>query len=355
MSGYLVLETGEVFSGNWLGGESRAAEVVFNTSHSGYEEIATDPSYYKQMVVMTAPMQGNYGVCDDHWESRRVWIDGFMCLQMQNTVSDSKWLKRLLSKGIPVVSEIDTRQITLRLRSGGTPWGALVNSTSEIEAKKLAHALIEKSKSQPKDWVWDVTVKDVESYIGKNPKGPKIAVMDFGCKKNILRELLERSSEIKVFPSRADVKDIEAYRPDGIMLTNGPGDPMDVEKSVETIKRFLGSKPIFGICMGHQLLCLALGAKTYKLKFGHRGANHPISDSLLNMIYVTSQNHGYAVDESTIPKEVHVTHRNLNDSTVAGIYSAQFKCLGIQYHPESHPGPHDAVKLFDFFIEKMLR
>jgi len=184
--------------------------------------------------------------------------------------------------------------------------------------------------------------------------GPRVAVLDFGSKENILRELQKRCSEVKVFNSRTSVQEILDYNPDGIMLTNGPGDPADVKVAIGTVRELLGVKPIFGICMGHQILGLALGATTYKLKFGHRGSNHPIQDNLLQQIYMTSQNHGYAVDETTLPSDIKVTHINLNDGTVAGFYSEKRKCLGIQYHPESCPGPHEASGLFSYFIERMI-
>ncbi len=355
MTGYLVLESGECYSGTWHGGENRAAEVVFNTSHSGYEEIASDPSYFKQIVVLTAPMQGNYKFDKSRWESGRIWIDGFISLQIQNSKIDSAWMNQLTENQVPVVSEIDTRKITLRLRSGGTPWGALVNAESESAARSIAAELIQKRKNESKDWVWEVSTKTVQTIQGKNPNGPRMAVIDFGTKQNIIRELILRCSQICIFPSRVSASDIQQFKPHGIMLTNGPGDPSEVKQSVDTVKQFIGTIPIFGICMGHQILSLALGAETYKLKFGHRGANHPIDDKLLKKVYVTSQNHGYAVKEGSLPKDVQITHVNLNDQTVAGIFSGSRKCLGIQFHPESHPGPHDAVELFDFFIDKMLR
>ncbi|NUN06115.1 MAG: glutamine-hydrolyzing carbamoyl-phosphate synthase small subunit [Bdellovibrio sp.] len=353
MKGYLILETGEIYTGQWHGGENRAGEVVFNTSHSGYEEIATDPSYFSQIVVLTAPMQGNYGVEDSVWESRRLWIDGFICLEVQDSERDQSWKKRLIENKIPLLTEIDTRALVLRLRKG-TPWGALVQANSESEARSKAEALIAQKKTLDKDWVYLTSRKEVETRKGDNMVGPRVAVLDFGAKENILRELQHRCSEVKIFNSRTSVQDILAYNPDGIMLTNGPGDPADVKTAIGTVRELLGVKPIFGICMGHQILGLALGAKTYKLKFGHRGSNHPIRDTLLNQIYMSSQNHGYAVEMTSLPADAVVTHTNLNDGTVAGFYSEKRKYLGIQYHPESCPGPHEASGLFSYFIERMI-
>lgn len=354
MKGFLVLESGEVFEGLWRGGTARAGEVVFNTSHSGYEEIATDPSYFSQIVLMTSSMMGNYGIDDSVWESNKLWIEGFIALQIQDSPRESSWLSRLVKNGIPVLSDVDTRAITLRLRSGGTPWGALVSAKDSAEALGAAKSLIAKAKDKPKDWVFLASRKQATPIQGLQKNGVRIAVLDFGAKENILRELKQRSEALCVFNSRASAEEILQFKPDALMLTNGPGDPADVAEAPETVKAFLGKMPVFGICMGHQVLALSLGAKTYKLKFGHRGANHPIKDDLLGKIYMTSQNHGYAVEAETLPQDAKVTQVNLNDMTVAGFYSAERNFLGIQYHPESRPGPHEAEKLFDFFIEKMI-
>lgn len=354
MKSWLVLETGETYEGQWQGGEDRAGEVVFNTSHSGYEEIATDPSYLGQIVCMTAPMMGNYGVDDRVWESRRIWIEGFICLQIQKSDRDSAWVKRLTERGIPLISDVDTRHLVLRLRQGGTPLGALVRAVDLSAALAKAKKLIQEKSKIEKDWVHLASRKEIEDRRGTHLVGPRIAVLDFGSKENILRELQSRSSELRIFPSRTGVHEILDWKPDGLMLTNGPGDPADVQVAVETTRALVGQLPIFGICMGHQILALALGAKTYKMKFGHRGSNHPIRDDLLGLIYVTSQNHGYAVDAESLPPDARVTHVNLNDQTVAGFYSEARRCLGIQYHPEACPGPHEAKKLFNFFTEKMI-
>jgi carbamoyl-phosphate synthase small subunit len=357
LKNFLVLEDGECFEGLALDEQTtfpeRAGEVVFNTSHSGYEEIATDPSYFSQIIIMTAPMQGNYGVDRKVWESDKMWIQGFVCVQIQNSKRESSWLKSLVENKIPVLTEVDTRRLVIQLRSKGTPWGAIVAANTENEARQKSRVLIEKQKNMDNDWVYLCSRKSIEDHQGQNPKGPRVAVLDFGAKENILRELMSRCSQIRVFPSRTEAKVIADWKPDSLMLTNGPGDPAEVKVAPATIQYFLGKIPVFGICMGHQVLSLALGAKTYKMKFGHRGANHPIRDQLLNQIYMSSQNHGYAVDDKTLPTDVLITHRNLNDQTVAGFYSKKQNCLGIQYHPESHPGPHEASRLFDFFVTEM--
>lgn len=348
--GFLVLESGETYEGAWHGGKNRAGEVVFNTSHAGYEEIATDPSYYSQIMVMTAPMQGNYGADRACWESRQMWIDGFVSLEMQHSKRESTWRDQLLAADIPILTDLDTRRIVLRLRDLGTPWGALVNADDAEHARTIAAGLIAEKKKNDLDWVYSVSRRDVEYRKGHKANGPRVAVLDFGCKENTLRELEKASSEVAVFPSRTPERIIRDWNPSGIMLTNGPGDPKDVKESVETVRSLLGWKPLMGICMGNQILSLALGAKTYKLKFGHRGGNHPVKDHMLNQIYVTSQNHGYAVDAASLPSGVRVSHENLNDKTVEGIECQSKKCFSVQYHPESHPGPREARVLFDYFL-----
>lgn len=357
MKSFLVLQDGEIFEGkNLLIQKSfpeKAGEVVFNTSHSGYEEIATDPSYFSQILVMTAPMMGNYKVDPSTWESKKIWIQGFVCVQMQQSARENSWAKSLTENHIPVLTEVDTRRLVLKLRSHGTPWGALVQAESIDQACTKAFALIEQQKNKDADWVYLCSRKAIEDLKGKNPTGPRVAILDFGAKENIFRELVARCSAIRIFPSRTTATVIQDWQPDSLMLTNGPGDPAAVQVAPETIQAFLGKLPIFGICMGHQVLALALGAKTYKLKFGHRGANHPIKDELLNQVYMSSQNHGYSVNAETLPSSVQITQRNLNDGTVAGFYSQELNILGIQYHPESHPGPHEATVLFDFFVKNM--
>ncbi len=352
--GYLVLESGEIFPGLWhsSAAKERAGEVVFNTGHSGYEEMATDPSYYHQILVLTAPQQGNYGQDHSVWESRKIWIEGFVCVEMQNSSRESSWQKKLSEEQIPILTDVDTRSLVLRLRDAGTQWGALVRTADPNEAVARAKRLIDEKKSMDRDWVYQVSRREEETRPGKNPRGPRIAVLDLGCKENTIRELVARCSEVRVFPARTPAEKIRAYAPDGILLSNGPGDPVDVQVAADTVKSLLGWRFIFGICMGHQILGRALGGETYKLKFGHRGSNHPIKDKILNRIYMTSQNHGYAVAMESLPPSVQVSHVNLNDNTVAGIFDPSRKALSVQFHPESHPGPVDAVELFDFFVRQ---
>ena len=360
--GWLVLNSGLCFQGQWQGpqGESfwRAGEVVFNTSHSGYEEIATDPSYFQQIVVMTAPMQGNYGVDNSVWESSQFWIQGFISAQIYKG-EGAAWLKRLAEQKVPCLSHLDTREIVLHLRSAGTEWGALVEASTESEAQLRGQGLIKKiqgsAENRESDWCFRVSRKKIEKRKGMVPSGPRVAVLDFGAKENILRELQARCSEVDIFPSRTPAAEILKGKYHGVLLSNGPGDPADVLGAQNSVRELLRKIPIFGICMGHQILGLALGAQTYKMKFGHRGANHPIQDKLLGRVYVSSQNHGYAVKAETLPSDIQVTQINLNDQSVAGLYSAERNCLGIQYHPESRPGPHESATLFDFFIRTMIQ
>lgn len=347
--GWVVLESGGVFEGEWLGGQPQAGELVFNTSHFGYEEISTDPSYFNQIVIMTSPMQGNYGVTPSDWESKKPHISGFVALDIQNSFRDHEWIKTLSYFGTPILQGVDTRKIVLSIRSLGATWGALVDDPTQEGAFVKAKALIQEKKKVDEDWPNLVSRKSLEIRRGTVSNGPRVAIIDYGCKENIVREVAAISSEVGIFPSRTTAREIQDWAPHGILLSNGPGDPEKVQQSLETIKGLLGWRPIFGICMGHQLLSLALGARTFKMPFGHRGGNHPVRDELLKQIYMTSQNHGYAVKSETIPSGVRVTHTNLYDGTVEGIECFEKKCFSVQYHPESHPGPNEASQLFGFF------
>ncbi|MBX9769653.1 MAG: carbamoyl phosphate synthase small subunit, partial [Bdellovibrionales bacterium] len=252
MKGFVVLESGEVFSGEWVGnGQNQAGELVFNTSHAGYEEIATDPSYYNQIVLMTAPMQGNYGSQATDWESENIHIRGFACLQMQNSGRDRAWVKCLEKNNVPILQGLDTRALTLLLRDRGTPWGAVVKTTHPEEARAIAKGLIHKVRDQDKDWVYAVSTQKTLVFQGTRSNGPRVALIDYGYKKNILRELQKRCSEVALFSSRATAKEIQEWSPDGIALSNGPGDPAEVKVAVDAIQALLGWKPMFGVCMGH--------------------------------------------------------------------------------------------------------
>lgn len=351
--GFVVLESGEIFEGRWRGGRETAGELVFNTGHAGYEEIATDPSYYKQIMVMTAPMQGNYGSRKPDWESSKIQFEGFVCLEMQKSIRDSAWLKLLTEGDTPVIDEIDTRAIVMRVRDRGTPLSAILSAEDEAAAKERAKPLIATLKTLDSDWSYLVSRKTVEFMKGMVATGPRVAVLDFGIKQNILRDILKFTSEVAIFPSRSTAQQIRDWAPQGILLSNGPGDPSSVKIATETIRQLLGWRPVFGICMGHQLLALALGGTTYKMPFGHRGGNHPVKDELLGKIYMTSQNHGYAVKADSLPADARVTHVNLYDKTVEGIESRRLKCFSVQFHPESHPGPREAGQLFQLFKEQL--
>lgn len=350
--GCLILETGDIFTGSFFGSQAQAGELVFNTSHSGYEEIATDPSYYNQILIMTNPLQGNYSTHSDFWESQKIWIKSLVCLEIQNSLRDKSWLSQLQDHNVPVLSSVDTRSLVLNLRKHGTLWAAVLPVSKN--SKQEAFDLIKKTKCTQQDWTQKVCITSPKEFQGDKAQGPKLALIDFGYKKNILREMLKRSQKVCVFPSYSKLQSLIEYQPDGVILSNGPGDPKNVIDGTRLVKQLVSRVPLFGICMGHQILAQAMGAKTYKLKFGHRGSNHPIQDHLLNKIYISTQNHGYAVEKASLPKDLQLSHTNLNDNTVAGVYSKTQHCLGVQFHPEHCPGPKEASSLFDFFTNEMI-
>jgi len=356
LKSFLALESGQVFEGCWKGSKKNdrgVGEVVFNTGMVGYQEILTDPSYYQQIIVMTAPEQGNYGTLEKERESAQVWVQGLVCLEAYNHAPPGRkpLLQELEEFGVPMMSGVDTRSLTLELRSRGTVWGSFVETEDPERALAAAREKIRKCQDRlERDWVREVSVKERKLISGKASRG-RVAIIDYGAKLNIIRNLAERTKELAIFPSRALPREILSWNPDGIMLTNGPGDPADVKQAVETVRELLGQRPIFGICMGNQILGLALGAKTYKLKFGHRGINHPVQDLYTKEIYMTSQNHGYCVDEKTLPSEARLSQINLYDKTCEGIECIPKNAWSVQYHPEAAPGPHDAGGLFDRFID----
>lgn len=359
MKGYLVLEDGSVFAGEGFGAVAEmAGEVVFNTGMTGYQEVLTDPSYCGQIVTMTYPLIGNYGINPEDFESRKPWVRGFIVKELCESPSHwqaSKSLSAYLAEhGIPGLAGIDTRALTRHLRSSGTKLGVIVTTPSNAAptAEQIALWAAKAQAFAMHDHVMTVTTPQPYRIEGA---GHRVAVIDYGLKENILRSLAQRGCDLTVVPAHWTAQQILALNPDGIMLTNGPGDPTDLPEAIETVRQLIhhSGLPIFGICLGHQITSLALGAKTYKLKYGHRGANHPVKDFTNGRVYITSQNHGYAVDEATLPHDVVVTHRNLNDSTVEGIAHLTRPVFTVQYHPEAAPGPQESAYLFDRFVALM--
>jgi len=354
----LYLEDGTSFIGHSLSikGES-AGEVVFNTAMTGYQEVLTDPSYAGQIVTMTYPLIGNYGVNDEDIESSQVHVKGFVvkefCRHHSNYRATQSLIDYLNDHKIIAIEGIDTRALTRHLRLKGAMKSIL--STDDFDGDSLSAKLAKIPAMEGSDWVKTVSTK--KSYIwGEEQKAPKyrVAAIDCGIKFNILRILTQLGCEVHVFPAKASAKDIMAIHPDGIFISNGPGDPAAVSYVVETVKQFFGKLPVFGICLGHQLLGLALGGKTYKMKFGHHGANHPTKDLINGRIGITSQNHGFCVDIDSLDKdEIELVNVNLNDRTLEGVRHKQWPIFSFQHHPEAAPGPRDAQYLFDYFIEMM--
>jgi len=364
----LLLEDGRIFEGKSFGAVGhKCAEVVFNTSMTGYQEILTDPSYHEQIITMTYPLIGNYGTNTQDVESRKVFVSGFIvkenCDYPSNWRSGKSLNEYLKANNIVGLEGIDTRALVKHIRIKGAMRGII--SSDEFDIKILKQKLekypglegrdIVKNVTSRKPYSWDKGVIDILEDIELKPeKKFKVVAIDFGIKQNILRLLRSHGCEVYVVPAKTSAKDILAKKPDGIFLSNGPGDPAPVDYAVETVRKLLGKVPIFGICLGHQILSLALGAKTYKLKFGHRGANHPVKNLRTGKIEITSQNHGFCVDmDSLAHMDIELTHLNLNDNTNEGIFSKKLKAFSVQYHPEASPGPHDSNYLFNDFINLM--
>jgi len=362
----IMLEDGTHFWGySFTGPGETFGEIVFNTGMTGYQEILTDPSYYGQIVTMTYPLIGTYGVNDEDMESSRIQVAGFIVREYQPYFSNYRakrslgdWLKE---QGILGIEGVDTRALTRHIRNYGAMKGGMTTET--LDPKKF----LEKVKESP-DYVGRDLVKFVTSpkpyYYGpegfdfncqsfKNKAQHKVAVLDCGLKHNQLRLMVQRGAECLVFPADTPAEKILAEDPHGIFLSNGPGDPSALPYVVETVKNLLGKRPIFGICLGHQILGQALSATTYKLRFGHRGINHPVLNLLNGRVEITSQNHGFCVRAEELPKDVIITHINLNDNTLEGIYAPDLKAFSVQYHPENAPGPWDSLYLFDSFFKLM--
>lgn len=348
----LVLEDGSVWKGKAFGSDNyEVGELVFNTSMTGYQEILTDNSYCGQIVMMTYPLIGNYGINRDDWESLRPAIFGFVakdyCDHPSNWRSDSTLDAFLKTENIPGIYGVDTRALTRRLREHGTMKAMLADGDANVDE------VLETIRNT--DLLHDQVARVSTPRLFSIPnRGLKVVLMDFGAKLGIIRDLSSRGCDIIVVPYDTDWQTIMSFKPDGVMLTNGPGDPTDLPQSIETIRNLMGKVPIFGICLGHQLIALAGGAKTYKLKFGHRGGNHPVRDLSDGHVDITSQNHGYAVDiDSLKDTDFVMTHQALNDGSCEGIRHKTLPVFSVQFHPEANAGPNDSKGLFDVFIETM--
>ncbi|OON95753.1 MAG: carbamoyl phosphate synthase small subunit [Epulopiscium sp. Nele67-Bin005] len=348
MKAQLILENGMVFEGRAFGYLKEAiGEVVFNTGMTGYQEILTDPSYYGQMVVMTYPLVGNYGINLDDMESYKAHVKGFIvrekCDYPNNFRCELTLDGYLKAQKIIGLEGIDTRSLTKVIRDHGTMRGIIsVRELTPSQIKLKIDSFVNQHA------VSEVTTKEIYEIEGDELH---IAMVDFGVKQNIIREFKKRNCKITVFPAFSTSEEILNVNPDAVFLSNGPADPKDLPSVIENIKKMVGVKPITGICLGHQLLCLALGGNTGKLKFGHHGSNHPVKDLISNRVYITSQNHNYHAE--TLPQGAVVTHRHLNDQTIAGMYAKDLNIYSVQFHPEACPGPTDTEHIFDEMINVM--
>jgi carbamoyl-phosphate synthase small subunit len=369
-SAILALEDGTVFEGRSFGAPAeRSGEVVFNTALTGYQEVFTDPSYSGQIVILTNPQIGNYGANSEDNESAKPYIEGLVVREFSdhssNWRSDQEADAFLSRNQIPIVSEIDTRALVRHLRTRGVMRGVL-SATQKDPA-----ALVEKARnipsmsgldlasvvSTPEAYEWNKGVDACSpSELVERPAPPKhhVVAYDFGIKRNILRRLVQVGCRVTVVPALTSAEDVLSLKPDGVFLSNGPGDPEPLRTQVGNVQRLIGKVPIFGICLGNQILGLAVGGKTYKMKFGHRGANHPVINKITNKVEITSHNHGFAVDPDSLnDRECEITHVNLNDQALEGFRLRNHPVFCVQYHPEAAPGPHDSRYLFDDFVKLM--
>jgi carbamoyl-phosphate synthase small subunit len=349
MKSVLVLEDGMHYAGTAFGkaGET-IGEVVFNTCMTGYQEIATDPSYNGQIVTMTYPLIGNYGMNSEDNESYKTHLQGFIVKELcdapsnwRNSISPDDYF---VKNDIVGIKDIDTRALTKHIRRFGSMRGIISTECGNID---FLMDKLKRSTKEKRNLVMEVTAK---TYIHKPGNGKKVVILDFGVKYSIIRSLEKRGIDVYILPAFSSVEEILSYKPDGILLSNGPGDPLDLPGIVENVKKLIGKKPILGICLGHQLLGLALGGVTYKLKFGHHGGNHPVKDLQTGHCYITSQNHNYALKED-FNSDIEITHLNVNDGTVEGFRHKNMPVISIQYHPEAAPGPKDSDYIFDDFVK----
>jgi carbamoyl-phosphate synthase small subunit len=366
MDAVLVLEDGRVFWGRSFGATGETTgEVVFATGMTGYQEVLTDPSYAGQIVTMTAAHIGNTGVNEIDPEAEKPYVAGFLVRSYSDDYSS--WRARtglahyLREHGIVALSDIDTRALTRHIREAGAMRAAISTETDNIEY--LQHLARSAPTMEGLDLASGVGTRQIYNWSEGSgewvttPSEPSsrfhVVAYDFGLKRNILRKLVDHGAHVTVVPSTTPAEEIVALNPDGVFLSNGPGDPATLDYAVRNIRNLLGKKPMFGICLGHQLMGLAVGGKTFKLPYGHHGCNHPVKDLETGRVQITSQNHGFAVDAETLPDDIQVTHRNLNDGTVEGLRHTRYPAFSVQYHPEAAPGPHDADPLFSEFIRSM--
>jgi carbamoyl-phosphate synthase small subunit len=359
MHAVLVLEDGTILEGEGFGAEREVyGEAVFNTSMSGYQEALTDPSYKGQILMLTYPLIGNYGINEFDFESEKVQVEGFVvrenCLEPQHPEAKKTIDEFLMEQNVPGIAGVDTRSLTIKLRAHGTMKSMLKTSSEKIETSEL----VEKVRKSPHITELDLVNLVTSKETWRHDVGGKLEVIIFDCgmKLGILNSFLDRKVNVTVVPAHASAKEILELDPDGILITNGPGDPLMAGYVINTIADLKEELPIFGICFGNQLVSLALGAKTYKLKFGHRGSNQPVKDLETGRVYITSQNHGFAVDAKSLEGTgLEVSHVNLNDQTVEGVRHKNLPIETVQYHPEANPGPKDSAYLFDEFIKVMER
>lgn len=365
-AGVLLLEDGTVFHGRLFGAPKKGfGEVVFNTALTGYQEVLSDPSYAGQIVVMTSAQVGNYGITPEDNECERLWLSGFVIRELSGITSSHRSERSLNdfleASGVAGIDDLDTRALTLHLRQHGAMRGVIAPAG---DLKKLRDEVLASPKMEGLDLVkevscakaYDFNVGYESEFADKLALPPfagraiRCAAIDYGAKQNILRCLVQAGFKVRVFPARASLEEILAWNPEAAFLSNGPGDPAALPHEISVVKGLIARKlPIFGICLGHQLLTWAMGGKTYKLKFGHHAANHPVKELATGKVEITSQNHGFATDPKSLPGDVEVTHMNINDNTVSGIRHKNLPVFGVQYHPEASPGPHDSLHLFKRF------
>ncbi|QYO66138.1 glutamine-hydrolyzing carbamoyl-phosphate synthase small subunit [Leptolyngbya sp. 7M] len=351
----LVLEDGRTFSGASFGAKGEVfGEMVFNTSMTGYQEILTDPSYAGQIVCMTYPLIGNYGVNESDVESRSPWAAGFVVREASRIYSNHRATGSLQgylqANNIVGIEHIDTRALVRHIRDKGAMRSVI--SSEDLDVKSLLERVRTSPDMKGRELATEVTVDEKFEFPASVKERFHIVAYDFGVKTNSLREFARRGCRVTVVPATASAEEVLALQPDGIFLSNGPGDPASMNKVIQEIRKLVASqKPIFGICLGHQLIGQAFGGKTFKMKFGHRGGNQPIKDLESGKVEITSHNHGFAVDPDSLSADVEITHINLNDNTVAGLRHKTLPVFSVQYHPESAPGPHDSKYLFERFIE----